>query len=392
VSRDGWEAAVQSWETVLGHQRARATVETYVKHVRWLAVDVAGMRPCEVTSAVLEDYLRRQRWSRGTRAKALVSLRAFYAWAMDEGLCSRSPLAGVTVDHRKPGPAPVSPRMVAWAQPIAEFCTSLRAGGRCAGTVGVRRCHLFALSELYADPWQVTADDLALYLSRTDITPEYRRAMRNSVTTFYRWAAKTGRIELDPAADLQSVLIPRALPRPITQDALSRAISDADDRQRLILMLGAVAGLRRAEIAALSFRDVAGEQLLVKGKGGHQRLVPLHPRLLSELDAERIRRIEGRCGSGWSGPYLTPTGYVFPSTLRPEPLTAGSVGVIARACLPAGWTLHTLRHRFASQAYAAQRDLRAVQELLGHAKPETTARYAAVPDDARLAAVLGAGL
>lgn len=44
--------------------------------------------------------------------------------------------------------------------------------------------------------------------------------------------------------------------------------------------------------------------------------------------------------------------------------------------------MHTLRHRCATVAYAKTRDLRAVQELLGHAKPETTAIYTAVPDDA----------
>ena len=142
----------------------------------------------------------------------------------------------------------------------------------------------------------------------------------------------------------------------------------------------------------MHFRDLVGEQLLVRGKGGHHRLVPLHPRLLAELHAERVLRIEGRSGTGWTGPYVHPEGYLFPSALTPDPLTAKWVGRIAQRVLPAGWTLHTLRHRFATQAYGAQRDLRAVQELLGHAKPETTARYAAVPDGAKLAAVLGAGL
>jgi integrase/recombinase XerC len=60
--------------------------------------------------------------------------------------------------------------------------------------------------------------------------------------------------------------------------------------------------------------------------------------------------------------------------------------------LPEGFTTHSLRHRFATAAYGVERDLRAVQELLGHAKPETTARYAAVPDGALAAAVAGVGL
>ena len=50
---------------------------------------------------------------------------------------------------------------------------------------------------------------------------------------------------------------------------------------------------------------------------------------------------------------------------------------------------HTLRHRFATTAYGVERDLRAVQELLGHSKPETTARYVAVPEGALRTAVAG---
>ena len=53
----------------------------------------------------------------------------------------------------------------------------------------------------------------------------------------------------------------------------------------------------------------------------------------------------------------------------------------------AGWTAHTLRHRFATRTYAAARDLVAVQELLGHAKPETTRLYIETPPDSLRAAV-----
>lgn len=85
----------------------------------------------------------------------------------------------------------------------------------------------------------------------------------------------------------------------------------------------------------------------------------------AELVLERDRRRGGRCGTGWSRPFVHPDGYVFPSTLTPAPLTAAAVGRIARECLPAGWTLHTLGHRFASQAYAARRDLRATRSCPG---------------------------
>lgn len=58
--------------------------------------------------------------------------------------------------------------------------------------------------------------------------------------------------------------------------------------------------------------------------------------------------------------------------------------------LPDGWTTHTLRHRFATVSYAGTRDLLAVQELLGHSRPETTRGYVQLPQDALRAAVAAA--
>lgn len=58
------------------------------------------------------------------------------------------------------------------------------------------------------------------------------------------------------------------------------------------------------------------------------------------------------------------------------------------AALGDGWTTHSLRHRFATQAYRATRDIRAVQQLLGHSSPTTTARYVLVDEDSLAAAVL----
>jgi site-specific recombinase XerC len=66
-------------------------------------------------------------------------------------------------------------------------------------------------------------------------------------------------------------------------------------------------------------------------------------------------------------------------------------GFVRRA-LGRGWTAHKLRHRFATAAYAGNRGLLAVQQLLGHSKPETTQRYTALPGDALRTAVMGVGV
>jgi site-specific recombinase XerD len=78
---------------------------------------------------------------------------------------------------------------------------------------------------------------------------------------------------------------------------------------------------------------------------------------------------------------LSPTGYLFPGHLDGH-LSPAWVGTLIDRTLEPGVTTHMLRHRFATVAYLAERDIRAVQTLLGHAKVETTIIYTAVPDGA----------
>ena len=138
------------------------------------------------------------------------------------------------------------------------------------------------------------------------------------------------------------------------------ALIRADQRTRLILRLGGEAGLRRAEIAQVHrrdvFQDLAGWSLLVHGKGGKLRTVPLGDDLAQAVLEE--------CG----------TGFAFIGEDNGH-LSARWVGKLATMVLPRPWTLHKLRHRFASRAYGATSDLLAVQRLLGHASPATTQRY-----------------
>ncbi|WP_407568349.1 tyrosine-type recombinase/integrase (plasmid) [Arsenicicoccus dermatophilus] len=254
----------------------------------------------------------------------------------------------------------------------------MEAGGRRPGTIEQRRWWLGRLAADMPDPWTVRPGDLALWLSREDWQGETKRAGRASVRTFYAWAVHAGYLVASPADALPPVRRVRTLPRPAPTDAVTAALGTSGDRVRLALMLGALAGLRRSEIAAVHSSDVTGATLRVRGKGGHERIVPLHPDL-----REALAVAVARTGPGW----------LFPSPAGSGGhLTAAHLGRQISAALPPGVTPHALRHRFATQAYAAGRDLRAVQELLGHATPETTARYAAVPDGALQLAVAGVSL
>lgn len=185
---------------------------------------------------------------------------------------------------------------------------------------------------------------------------------------FCRWAHGEGLMERDPTAKIYSPLLPRALPRPISEADLRIALDAADPRMRTWLLLAAKAGLRCKEIAGIRGQDLHLEREPVtldvtNPKGRRERTVPLHPDILGALTNQNLD-----------------TGYLWPGQFGSH-INAGTVstkiGKHLRAC-GIDATAHQLRHRFGSQVYALTKDLRLTQELLGHASPATTQIYAAV--------------
>lgn len=389
----GWRTALTDFDNHLERVGlAPATRSGYVKHVTWLA-ETAPADPWKLNAHQMAAWLDDHNWSAQTRRKVLVSLRSFYAWAVASNFLEWAPTAGVpSAEPRKRGPG-VRLLPLAWRAPHADYVDTLRGAAKSPGTIEQYTFRIRLLSDIAADPWAVTRQQLAQWLSNPDWSPQTKRCSLVAVASFYRWAVQAGHLESSPAEGLNVIKVPRALPRPAPEAALRTALAAADDRLRLMLMLAAYAGLRRAEIAGLHSSEISETHLMVVGKGGHHRMVPLDPEgdLAAELRAELARRRDGRCGSGWASTGAPEMGWLFPSD-RPDGghLTPGHVGRLVSAALPGVWSTHTLRHKFASTAYASTRDLRAVQELLGHARPETTSRYAAVPDGALLAAVTGA--
>lgn len=260
---------------------------------------------------------------------------------------------------------------------LSKWATWLRAAGRPSTTISLRLYHVRrVMTSINTDPWELTTEDLVEYLGSQSWAPETRRSYRASLRGFYRWAQATGRRHDDPAALIPAVELTRGVPRPTPEAVYREALLGADDRVRLMIHLAAHCGLRRGEISRVHRNDVVadlvGWSLRVHGKGGHIRMVPLPDEL-----ARTLRE--------------SPPGWIFPTTHRNGGhLAPKRVGELVSAALPPGWACHSLRHRCATVAYASTRDLRAVQDLLGHAKPETTARYTQVPVDAIRAAVAAA--
>ena len=378
MTMNTWPDALAGFDADLEERGKRSqTIATYVQCVEWLR-DGTKHGPWDVDTTEIAGWVSERSWSKATYRKVFVALRAFYRWGISAGHCGRSPLVGLAIaTPRCPGPQKGTPTP-SWVEPIDAFLRHLQAGGLAVRTVDQYRQRVTMLSHCFADPWAVTTRDLEDYLSRPDWSANYRHAGRTVFQRFYRWAAREAFVKVDPAAPLQTIRVSRALPRPTPTDALLEALHRADARTRLVMELALYAGLRISELAQLKVTDITADQLVIHGKGGKQRIIPIHPELNKTLRAELSRRREVGTDSPW----------LFPSPYEGH-LTALHLSNRVTECFGGSWTTHTLRHRFASQAYAATLDIRAVQELLGHAAPETTAVYVAVPNGARTAAVAG---
>ena len=150
-------------------------------------------------------------------------------------------------------------------------------------------------------------------------------------------------------------------------------------------------GLRRAELAALQLRDLRlarGQREVVvrHGKGDERRVVHVS----TELAGLLREWVAFLARAGWSDAEDAP---VFPSTRTDARIDLSAINRIWNATMAAaglhrmwGTGPHMGRHTHASRLYAATRDLRLVQDELGHADPSTTAIYAHVATEAKLAA------
>lgn len=250
-----------------------------------------------------------------------------------------------------------------WQRAIADYIGSLRAAGRPSTTITLYRhyANLMAGKLGTPSPWTVTARQLEQFLGEISWGLAARKSLRTVVGGFYGWGHVTGRIQADPSIGLPRVKVSRGRPRPTPEGIFLDALAAAGRRERLMLELAGLAGLRAGEIARVHSDDLYDDVLLVHGKGGKDRRVPMP-------EGDLTAAIAG--ASGW----LFPNG-------RGGHLTPNHVSKLVSALLPGQWTCHTLRHRFGTRAFAGSRDLLAVSTLLGHASADTTIIYVQMPDD-----------
>lgn len=245
-------------------------------------------------------------------------------------------------------------------------------------TAQLRIGHLEALRQVYPDLLKVTYTDLVDYITdrrRLALKPESRKSIRASLRSFYAWAYTSGLIKADPAYPLEKITVPRKEARQATNDQVKTALAleHLSDRDRAVILLARLGCLRRAEIANLHTSNRKGSILHVTGKGDKERVVPLPPQLLEALTV-----LEG-----------DEEGFYFPG-YKGEPIRPETVWRIVRDNVHVN--THSLRHAGATAAFRATRDIRSVQELLGHSNVATTQRYVHVNEDELLAAAMGTAI
>jgi integrase/recombinase XerC len=273
--------------------------------------------------------------------------------------------------------------LAAYRRDLGSFLTFL------SGHLGRAAClaDLAALARADFRAWLAARGAAGLQASST------ARAL-SVVRNFFRFLAKHERVGNAVLRTVRTPRLPRAVPKALTAGEAAEAVdavADLDDapwigkRDTAILALLYGCGLRLGEALALNRRDAppvrGGEMstLVVTGKGRKQRAVPVLPAV-----AAAIADYLAACpydGDGETPLFRGARG----ARLNPRLVQLRLQQLRARLGLPDTATPHALRHSFATHLLAGGGDLRAIQELLGHASLSTTQRYTEVDTAALLA-------
>lgn len=237
------------------------------------------------------------------------------------------------------------------------------------------------------------------YLSSCEaagLSPATRARRLSAIRQFYRFAVDEGWRADHPALRIGGPARARRLPETLTEaevtamlDAAPRTGRTPADRlrNRAMLELAYATGMRVTELVSLPVAAVRGDpaMILIRGKGGRERLVPLSAPAKAAVQAwlalrdrdEAEARARGRPASRFLFPGRGASGHVT----RQQAHALVKEIAIAAGLNPDRVTPHTLRHAFATHLLAHGADLRVIQTLLGHADLSTTEIYTHVLDD-----------
>ncbi|WP_267135191.1 tyrosine recombinase XerC [Halomonas dongshanensis] len=269
------------------------------------------------------------------------------------------------------------------AAAVEAFVRDL-ARNKSAATVDAYRQDLAALERFATARGAETAAELDLALARSFLGSERSRGLsprslarrRSSLSRFADFLVRQRLLADNPVRLLRTPKQPGHLPRPVDIDSLARfldtphADSVIDRRDQAMLELFYSSGLRLAELAALDVSALQGARVRVLGKGGKPRQVPVGAQALKALEAWRAVRGEW-ASEVESALFVGQRG----ARLGHRAIQKRLAELAVARGLPEHLHPHRLRHSFASHLLESSQDLRAVQELLGHANLSTTQVY-----------------
>ena len=216
------------------------------------------------------------------------------------------------------------------------------------------------------------------------IHPRTQARLLSSLRSFYGFLKMDGYIESNPTELLKSPKLPMYLPDVLTLDEIDRVIDAIDlsqlegQRNRAMIEVLYSCGLRVSELCNLKISDLYLDEefIRVTGKGDKQRLVPISPRAIAELNYYFNDRDHIEIKPGYED-------YVFISERRRKPLSRITVFHIVKELVEAtgvqkNVSPHTFRHSFATHLLEGGANLRIIQAMLGHESIATTEIYAHV--------------
>lgn len=241
------------------------------------------------------------------------------------------------------------------------------------------------------DPCRISAADLGgfvTWLSAQGLSASSVRRIVSSVRGLYKYLGAEGMVPVDPTAELASPTIPLRLPTALSVEQTLALVESCDTsavlglRDRALLEFLYGAGARISEAVALTpdALDFEDRSVLLRGKGGKQRRVPMGTYAVAALEAYSVRArpvLAGKAkGRAPREVFLNARGGVLS-----RQSAWGIVSAAAERTGVEGVSPHTLRHSFATHLLEGGADVRVVQELLGHASVTTTQIYTHVTID-----------
>lgn len=229
------------------------------------------------------------------------------------------------------------------------------------------------------------------HLTRRSLAKRSIARQLSAVRSFYRWMHRDERVDVNPARAVGTPRLPRTLPayldrqqaETLMQHAATRAqsLEFGDVRNLAMLELFYSSGLRLSELRGIDLPDLdlVSQQVKVRGKGRKERIVPLGDHAQRALRHYLVKRdtLLQQLGGPKAG--RVARGAVFLSErgarISARAVQHAMVTLLDAVDEGAGLTTHSLRHTFATHLVDAGADLRAVQELLGHASISTTQIY-----------------